>query len=82
MAEINPLALIARCIEKCTATVDQQQIARYLADTLAELQVDNTEVDAFHMLGSAIVDTASKRKDQSAAMLQVWLQLEARRSPQ
>lgn len=79
MAEANPLIVIARCIEQCTATADRQQIARCLADALAELQIDNTETDAFQMLGNAIADTASKQKDRSAAMLQVWLQLDARR---
>jgi hypothetical protein len=56
MAEPNPTMVIADCIEKSKATTDQELIGEYIAETLGVLQTDNTEEDAFNMLGSAIVD--------------------------
>lgn len=82
MAEVNPLAVIAECIDKCTATADQRQIAHYLADALGELQIDNTEADAFNMLGGAVADTAAKDGQRSADLLRVWRELEAGRNKQ
>ena len=58
MPEINPLAVIAECIEKAKATADLELISDYITEALGILQIDNTEDDAFHMLGSAIVDAA------------------------
>src|SRR6266478_9630549 len=47
MPEINPLAVIAECIEKAKATTDQELINDYIAEALGVLQIDNTEDDAF-----------------------------------
>ena len=47
MPEINPLAVIAECIEKAKATADQELINDYIAEALGVLQIDNTEDDAF-----------------------------------
>jgi hypothetical protein len=60
MPEINPLAVIAECIEKAKATTDPEVISDYIAEALGVLQIDNTEDDAFHMLGSAIVDAVKR----------------------
>ena len=59
MPEVNPTAVIAECIEKSKATADQELIANYITETLGILQIDNTEEDAFHMLGSAIADAVA-----------------------
>ncbi len=47
MPEINPLAVIAECIEKAKATTDQELISDYIAEALEVLQIDNPEDDAF-----------------------------------
>jgi hypothetical protein len=62
MPEINPLAVIAECIEKAKATTDPELISDYITEALGVLQIDNTEDDAFHMLGSAIVDAVADRR--------------------
>ena len=59
MAEPNPMAVIAECIEKSKATTDQELIGDYIAEALGDLQIDNTEEDAFNLLGSAIVDAVA-----------------------
>ena len=51
MPEPNPMAVIADCIEKSKATADQELIGDYIAETLGVLQIENTEEDAFNMLG-------------------------------
>jgi hypothetical protein len=66
MPEINPLAVIAECIEKAKATTDPELISDYITKALGILQIDNTEDDAFHMLGSAIVDAAADDEEHSA----------------
>ena len=43
------------------------------------LQIDNTEDDAFHMLGSAIVDAVADDEDHSASLFEVWTELEEQR---
>jgi hypothetical protein len=60
MADPNPMAVIADCIEKSKATTDQEIIGDYIAEALGDLQIDNTEEDAFNMLGSAIIDAACR----------------------
>ena len=79
MPEINPLDVIEECIEKVKATTDQEKIGHILAETLATLQIDNTEDDAFHMLSTAIGDTVDKDKPHSVQLMEVWTQLEKRR---
>jgi hypothetical protein len=59
MPEPNPMAVIADCIEKSKATTDQELIGDYIAEALGVLQIDNTEEDAFNMVGSAIIVTRS-----------------------
>ena len=59
MSEPNPMAVIAGCIEKSKGTTDQELIGDYIAEALGVLQIDNTEDDAFNMLGSAIVDAVA-----------------------
>ena len=51
MAEPNPMAVIADCIEKSKATDDPELIGDYIAETLGVLQIDETEADAFHHAG-------------------------------
>ena len=65
MSEPNPMAVIARCIEKSKATTDQELIEDYISEALGVLQIDNTEDDAFNMLGGAIV--VRDRIDNGAA---------------
>jgi hypothetical protein len=79
MPEINPLDVIAECIEKCKATTDREQIAHYVAEALGLLQIDNSEDDAFHMLGSAVTDRAQKDKEHGGVLFEVSTQLETQR---
>ena len=82
MAEPNPMAVIADCIEKSKATTDQELIGDYIAEALGDLQMDNTEEDAFAMLGSAIVDAVADDEARTAALFEVWSDLgEQRRLP-
>jgi hypothetical protein len=62
MPEPNPMAVIADCIEKSKATTDQELIGDCVAEALGVLQIDNTEDDAFAMLGSAIADGSRMTK--------------------
>ena len=71
--------MIAECIEKAKATTDQELINDYIAEALGVLQIDNTEDDAFHMLGSAIVDAAADDEEHSASLFEVWAELEEQR---
>ena len=43
------------------------------------LQIDNTEEDAFHMLGSAIADAAADDQTHTTGLLEVWSELEEQR---
>jgi hypothetical protein len=79
MPEVNPTAVIAECIEKSKATADQELIADYITETLGILQIDNTEEDAFHMLGSAIADAVADDEPQTAGLPEVWSELEEQR---
>ena len=79
MPEINPMAVIADCIEKAKATDDQEMIADYVSEALGVLQVDETEEDAFAMLGSAIADAAADDPAHTAGLLEVWSELEEQR---
>ena len=79
MPEINPLAVIAKCIKKATATTDQELISDYIAEALGVLQIDNTEDDAFHMLGSAIADAVADDEEHSTGLFEVWSELEEQR---
>jgi hypothetical protein len=76
MPEVNPTAVIADCIEKSKATADQELIAEYITEALGILQIDNTEEDAFHMLGSAIADAVVDDEVNTAGLLKVWSELE------
>jgi hypothetical protein len=76
MPGINPLAVIAECIEKAKATTDPELISDYITEALGVLQIDNTEDDAFHMLGNAIVDAAADDEEHSACLFEVWTELE------
>ena len=79
MPEVNPTAVIADCIEKSKATTDQELIADYITEALGVLQVDNTEDDAFHMLGSAIVAAVADDEAHTGGLLEVWSELEEQR---
>ena len=46
---------------------NQELISDYIAEALGVLQIDNTEDDAFHMLGSAIVDAVAADEEHSAS---------------
>src|ERR1700738_3343791 len=75
MPDINPVAVIAECNEKAKATTDQELISDYIAEALGVLQIDNTEDDAFHMLGSAIVDAVADDEEHSARLFEVWTEV-------
>jgi hypothetical protein len=79
MPDPNPMAVIADCIEKSKATTDQELIGDYIAEALGDLQIDNTEEDAFSMLGGAIVDAVSDDPGRTIALLEVWSGLEEQR---
>lgn len=79
MPEPNPMAVIADCIEKSKATADQELIGDYIAEALGVLQIDNTEEDAFNMLGGAIADAVADDEAHTAALLKVWSELEEQR---
>jgi hypothetical protein len=79
MSEINPLQVIAECIEKSKATTDRDQIAHYVGEALGFLQVDEEpESDAFALLGGAIAD-AAQEDPRCALLLDVWTELEQQR---
>jgi len=79
MAEMNPLEVIEECIEKAKATTDRDLVAHILAETLAALEIDNTEDDAVNMLGAAVAETARKDPGRSALLFAVWTELEQQR---
>jgi hypothetical protein len=79
MPEMNPLEVIAECLEKIKATSDREQIAHILAETLGALQIDETEDDAFDMLGSAIAEAVNADKIGTGPLLEVWTALEEQR---
>jgi hypothetical protein len=77
MPEINPIEVIAECIDKCKTTTDRDLIAHCISEALGFLQVDaEPEADAFQMLGGAIDDAAQKDPVRCAALLEVWQDLE------
>jgi len=43
------------------------------------LQIDNSEDDAFNMLGSAIVDAVADDEAHTASLFEVWTELEEQR---
>ena len=50
MPEINPIEVIAECIEKCKATTDRNVIAHHISEPLGFFQVnEEMENDAFAM---------------------------------
>jgi hypothetical protein len=78
------MKVIADCIEKLNATTDQKLITDHIAEALGVLQTDNTEGDAFNMLGSAIVDAVADDEAHSAALFEVclsWRSSESCHSP-
>jgi len=79
MAEPNPIAVIAECIEKSKATSDQELIGDYISEALGVLQIDNSEDDAFNILGSAIVDAVADDEAHTASLFEVWTELEEQR---
>jgi hypothetical protein len=79
MPEQNPMAVIADCIEKSKATTDQELISDHIAEALGVLQIDNTEDDAFNMLGSAIADAVADDEAHTAVLSEVWSELEEQR---
>jgi hypothetical protein len=79
MPEPNPMAVIADCIEKSKATTDPELISDYVAEALGVLQIDNSEEDAFNMLGSAIADAVAEDEPHTAALSEVWSELEEQR---
>jgi hypothetical protein len=76
---MNPLEVIAECLEKAKATSDREKIAHILAETLGALQIDETEDDAFDMLGSAIAEAVGADKAGTVPLLEVWTALEEQR---
>jgi hypothetical protein len=58
---------------------DQELIADYITEALGILQIDNTEEDAFHMLGSAIADAVADDEARSAGLLEVWSEIDEQR---
>jgi len=82
MAEPNPLAVIADCIEKSKATTDPELIGDYISEALGVLQLDNTEEDAFNMLGNAVVDAVADDAAHTATLFEVWSELAEQRKLQ
>ena len=82
MPEVNPMAVIAECIEKSKATNDQDLIADFIAEALGVLQIDSTEDDAFNMLGNAIIEAVADDPARTEALLEVWSELEEQRKLQ
>ena len=82
MPEINPIEVIAKCIEKCKATTDRDLIAHCISEALGFLQVDEEpESEAFQMLGGAIEDAAAEDPVGCRALLEVWSDLEQQQTP-
>jgi hypothetical protein len=79
MPDPNPMAVIAECIDKSKATTDQELISDYIAEALGVLQIDNTEEDAFQLLGNAIVDAVADDEMHTASLFEVWTELEEQR---
>jgi hypothetical protein len=80
MPEMNPMEVIAECIEKCKATTDGDVIAHCVSEALGFLQVDEkAENDAFALLGGAIADAAQEDPLRCEALLEVWTDLEQQR---
>jgi hypothetical protein len=80
MPEMNPIEVIAECIEKCKATTDCDVIAHCVSEALGFLQVDEEpENEAFALLGGAIADAAEEDPVRCAALLEVWTDLEQQR---
>jgi hypothetical protein len=73
------MTVIADCIEKSKATADPELIADYVTEALGLLQIEETEDDAFAMLGSAIAEAAADDPARAAALLEVWSELEEQR---
>jgi hypothetical protein len=82
MADPNPMAVIADCIEKSKATTDQELVSEYIAEALGVLQAESTEDDAFNLLGSAIIDAVADDEAHTAALFEVWSELEEQRKLQ
>ena len=80
MSGMNPIEVMAECIEKCKATTDRDVIAHCVSEALGFLQVDEEpEDDAFALLGGAIADAAQEDPARCAALLEVWTDLEQQR---
>ena len=80
MPEMNPIEVMAECIEKCKATTDRDVIAYCVSEALGFLQVDEEpENEAFALLGGAIADAAQEDPVRCAALLEVWTDLEQQR---
>jgi hypothetical protein len=80
MPEMNPIGVIAECIEKCKATTDRDQIAHYVSEALGFMQIDEEpENDAFALLGGAIDDAVQQDPVRCAALLEAWTDLEQQR---
>jgi hypothetical protein len=73
------MAVIADCIEKSKATTDQELISDYITEALGVLQIDNTEEDAFRLLGGAIIDAVADDEAHTAGLFEVWSELEEQR---
>jgi hypothetical protein len=73
------MTVITDCIEKSKATADPELVADYVTEALGLLQIEETEDDAFAMLGSAIGEAAAGDPVRTAALLEVWSDLEEQR---
>jgi hypothetical protein len=74
-----PMAVIADCIEESKGTTDEEVISDYVAEALGVMQIDNTEEDAFNMMGNAIADAVADDEVNNAALFEVWTELEGQR---
>ena len=79
MPDPNPTTVITDCIEKSKATADPELITDYVTEALGLLQIEETEDDAFAMLGSAIGEAAADDPVRTGALLEVWSELEEQR---
>jgi hypothetical protein len=79
VAKINPLDVISECIDRCKRTNDREQIAHYIAEALGFLQIDDSEEDAFNMMGNAIVEATDTDQEHCSVLVDVWNELERQR---
>jgi hypothetical protein len=62
--------------ETSASAVPYCEAVSFNPQALGALQIDNTEDDAFRMLGSAIIDAVADDEEHTAGLFEVWSDLE------